>query len=113
MLTRRQVLASSLAAGLSVAAGPVLAAGKRDDLLFWDNHGGFGYQGPQDMDFLDSWRAAGVKYLSINVGYDPVPWQTTVTAIADYTRRIEARPDSVLCATVAQVKKATGAELRG
>jgi membrane dipeptidase len=106
MLTRRKLLKSSLAAGLAVAAGPVLAAGK---MLLWDNHAGFGYQGPQDIDLLDQWRAAGVTYLSVNVGYDAVPWQTTVRAIADYTRRIEMRSDMALCSTLAQVKQAWAA----
>jgi len=109
MLTRRKLLKSSLAAGLSVAAAPVLADGKGGAPVMWDNHGGFGYQGPQDIDMLDLWRAAGVNYLSVNVGYDAVPWQTTVRAIADYTRRIEMRTDMVLCQTLAQVKKAWSA----
>lgn len=109
MLTRRAVLSSSLAAGLAVAVRPVLAAGKSSAPLYWDNHAGWGYVGPQDIDFLDEWRAAGVKYLSINVGYDVVPWSTTIRAIADYTKKIEARPDTVLCSTLVQVKKAWAA----
>ena len=55
---------------------------------------------------LARWRSAGVSYLSINVGYDPVPWSTTIRAIADYTRGIEARPDMVLCPTLAHVRSA-------
>lgn len=106
MVTRRKFLSSSFAAGLSMVAAPILAADKAE---YWDNHSGFGYVGPQDMDFLDHWRSAGVNYLSINVGYDAVPWQTTIRAIADYTKRIEARPDMMLCATMAQVKKAWAA----
>jgi membrane dipeptidase len=70
---------------------------------YWDNHAGFGYSGLQDVDLLDQWRAAGVNYLSVNVGYDPVPWSTTVRAIADYTGRIEARSDMTLCSTFSQV----------
>jgi membrane dipeptidase len=106
MLSRRTLLSSSLAAGLSMAARPLLAA---DKPIYWDNHGGWGYAGPQDIDFLDQWRAAGTNYLSINVGYDVVPWSTTIKAIADYTKRIEARSDTVLCSTLAQVKKAWAA----
>jgi membrane dipeptidase len=109
MLTRRTLLSSSLAAGLAVAARPLLAAEKGAEPLYWDNHAGWGYVGPQDIDFLDHWRSAGVKYLSINVGYDVVPWSGTVRAIADYTQRIEARSDTILCSTLAQVKKAWAA----
>jgi membrane dipeptidase len=103
MLTRRNFFLSSLAAGLSA---PVLAGTGGKDLLLWDDHAGWGYEGPADIDFLDHWRAVGVNYLSINVGYDVVPWQTTIRAIADYTKRIEARPDVALCLTLAQVRKA-------
>jgi membrane dipeptidase len=106
MLTRRKLLGSSLAAGMSLAVASALAAGKDAEPLFWDDHAGWGYAGPQDIDFLDRWGSVGVKYLSINVGYDVVPWQTTIQAIADYTQRIEARSDAVLCPTLAQVKKA-------
>ncbi len=70
---------------------------------YWDNHSGFAYAGPNDVDLLDRWRSAGVNYLSINVGYDPVPWSTTVRAIADYTKGIEARSDMVLCSTLSKV----------
>jgi hypothetical protein len=46
---------------------------KDDYIQYWDDHAGFGYQRPHDVDLLDHWRCAGVNYLSINVGYDPVP----------------------------------------
>ena len=108
MLTRREVLASSLVAGGLAMAGPALGNGaKNADSLVWDNHTGFGYSGPQDVELLDRWRAAGVHYLSLNVfGFDGLPWQSAVQAIADYTKAIEARSDMVRCATVAQVMAA-------
>ena len=102
MLTRRRVLEAFFAASASMLAGSVLAA-KPEQMRYWDNHAGFGYMGPKDVDLLDHWRSAGVNYLSINVGYDPVPWSTTIRAIADYTKGIEARSDMVLCATLSQV----------
>ena len=92
-----------------MAVRPLLAAEKGGGPLYWDNHAGWGYAGPQDIDFLEAWRTAGTRYLSINVGYDVVPWSTTIRAIADYTRKIEARPDTALCFTLAQVKKAWAA----
>ena len=72
-------------------------------MRFWDNHAGFGYTGPQDVKLLDAWRTAGVHYLSINVGFDVMPWHTTFLAIANYTRAIEARSDFALCSTFAAV----------
>jgi membrane dipeptidase len=103
MLTRRDILRSSLALG-------ALAGGRRsqaaDPIVYWDNHSGFGYSGPQDVTLLDHWRAAGVNYLSVNVGYDAVPWSTTLRAIADYSRGIESRTDMVLCANYAEVLQA-------
>ncbi len=81
----------------------VLGATKSDPIRYWDDHSGFGYTGPDDVALLDHWRSAGVNYLSINVGYDAVPWSTTIRAIADYTKGIEARSDMVLCSTVAQI----------
>jgi membrane dipeptidase len=101
--TRRKFLGASLAMGASVLVNGAAAATDLGPVHYWDNHAGFGYSGPQDVDLLDRWRAAGVNYLSVNVGYDPVPWGTTVRAIADYTRRIEARSDMTLCSTFSQV----------
>lgn len=106
----QQVLKASFAASASMLAGSALAA-KPEQMRYWDNHAGFGYVGPKDVDLLDHWRSAGVNYLSINVGYDPVPWNTTIRAIADYTKGIEARSDMVLCATLSQVLAATVVEL--
>jgi len=102
-LARRKFLKGALAVGVSTLAYSTFAAEKSNPVIYWDNHAGFGYAGPDDIDLLDQWRSAGVNYLSINVGYDPVPWSTTVRAIADYTRRIKARSDMVLCSTLKQV----------
>ena len=106
MITRRKFLTSSLAASALANSDGAWAREDKHDLFYWDDHAGFGYAGPQDVEFLDHWRSAGVHYLSINVGYYPVPWSTTLRAIADYTRGIEARSDMVLCPTLAQVHAA-------
>jgi membrane dipeptidase len=100
---RRRFLKVALAAGVSALGGSAFAGTRSEQIKYWDNHAGFGYAGPHDVDLLDRWRSAGVNYLSINVGYDPVPWSTTIRAIADYTRGIEARSDMVLCSTLSQV----------
>ncbi len=105
-LSRRTVLASGGAAILGLYGSAANARPSDDALFIWDNHSGFGYVGPDDVNALDLWRRAGVGYLSVNVGYDVVPWSTTIKAIADYTRRIEASSDMVLCATLADVRAA-------
>jgi membrane dipeptidase len=100
---RRRFLKVAVAAGVSALGGSAFAGTRSEQIKYWDNHAGFAYAGPRDVDLLDRWRSAGVNYLSINVGYDPVPWSTTIRAIADYTRGIEARSDMVLCPTLSQV----------
>jgi membrane dipeptidase len=100
---RRRFLKAALATGTSALGRGALAGTASEPIKYWDNHAGFAYAGPHDVDLLDYWRSAGVNYLSINVGYDPVPWSTTIRAIADYTKGIETRSDMVLCATLAQV----------
>ena len=105
MLNRRELLMSSLMAGGLAGAGPAFGITVKDsEPLVWDNHTGFGYSGPQDVELLEKWRGAGVHYVSLNVfGFDGLPWQSAVQAISDYTRAIEARSDMVRCATAADV----------
>lgn len=108
MLSRRTFLGSSLAATSTLAAGRAISAAAEPEpaMRFWDNHAGFGYTGPQDVKLLDAWRTAGVHYVSINVGFDLMPWSTTFLAIANYTGAIEARSDLALCSTLAEVRAA-------
>jgi membrane dipeptidase len=54
------------------------------DALVWDNHAGFGPDPSVDLGMLETWRAAGVDYLSINVGYDVLTWQQAVKNIAAF-----------------------------
>jgi len=46
--------------------------------LVWDDHGGFGYTKASALEALERWRAAGNDYLSINAGYDVMPWTKTL-----------------------------------
>lgn len=61
--------------------------------LVWDDHSGFEPLPEADLDQLERWRTAGVDYLSVNVGYDVMSWQATIRTLADYRRRLAARPD--------------------
>ncbi len=60
------------------------------DRLVWDAHAGFELNTTADLDTLAIWKAAGVDFLSVNVGYDVIPWERTVAALAlarDWTQR--------------------------
>ncbi len=62
------------------------------DRLVWDAHAGFELNTVADLETLAVWKAAGVDFLSVNVGYDVVPWTATVTALAlarDWVRRTD------------------------
>jgi membrane dipeptidase len=63
------------------------------DALVWDDHSGFEPDPSVDLEILERWRAAGVDYLSVNVGYDVVPWQQTVKNIGAFTTWLEKHPD--------------------
>lgn len=80
---------------MSSAAEEIAARAARlyDEALIWDDHSGFDPQPNADLENLELWRSAGVDYLSIDVGYDVMPWQTTLRSIAAFRAWILARPD--------------------
>ncbi|MDP6829482.1 MAG: membrane dipeptidase [Alphaproteobacteria bacterium] len=51
-------------------------------MLIWDAHAGFETRSADDLATLEIWKAAGVDFLSVNVGYDVNTWQDTITALA-------------------------------
>jgi membrane dipeptidase len=63
------------------------------DALVWDNHAGFEYSPDFDLGALGRWRAAGVDYLSLNAGYDVLPWTRTIAAVSAYRRWVRSHPD--------------------
>ena len=75
--------------------------------LVWDDHSGFEPRPEADLGQLQRWRASGVDYLSVNVGYDVITWQETIRTLADFRARIERQPDSyLLVETAADVLRA-------
>jgi len=75
--------------------------------LVWDDHSGFDPTAKVDLKNLERWRKAGVDYLSVNVGYDVVSWQTTMQTVAAFRAWLQQRPDKYLLArTAADVKRA-------
>jgi membrane dipeptidase len=79
----------------SVSSWNVSPAARRlhRDALVWDNHAGFGPDPSVDLEMLEIWRAAGVDYLSVNVGYDLLSWQQTVKNIGAFITWFEKHPD--------------------
>lgn len=75
--------------------------------LVWDDHSGFDPSGKVDLRNLERWRKAGVHYLSVNVGYDVVDWQTTLRSLASFRAWLQQHPERYLLArTVADVRRA-------
>jgi membrane dipeptidase len=71
------------------------------DALVWDTHSGFMPDPVADLHNLQIWRDAGVNYLSIDVGFDLMPWQDTVKTIAAFRHWINAHPDHYTLVTSA------------
>lgn len=61
--------------------------------LVWDDHGGFGYTKASALEGLERWRAAGIDYLSINAGYDVMPWTKTLEATSQYRHWVRTHPE--------------------
>ena len=56
--------------------------------LFWDSHAGIFPAPNADLNGLLAWRDAGVDYVSINVGFDVIDWQTTFRTLVSYRHRL-------------------------
>ena len=56
--------------------------------LFWDSHAGIFPAPDADLNGLKVWRDVGVNYVSINVGFDVIDWQTTFRTLVAYRHRL-------------------------
>ena len=75
--------------------------------LVWDDHSGFDPHGGADLSNLEIWRKAGVHYLSVNVGYDVVDWQATITTLARFRAWLQTHPKKyLLVVRPADIKRA-------
>ncbi|RWB66930.1 membrane dipeptidase [Mesorhizobium sp.] len=75
-----------------------------DSEVIWDAHSGFMPDAAADLNNLQIWRDAGVDYLSIDVGFDLLPWEKTVATLACFRRWILARPaDYALVASADEI----------
>ena len=64
--------------------------------LVWDDHSGFDPDARVDLDCLGQWKRAGVHYLSVNVGYDVVPWRKTLQTLAAFRAWVQQHPEDYL-----------------
>jgi len=63
------------------------------DALVWDAHSGFWPRPDTDLEQLRHWSGGGVDFLSIDVGFDVVPWTDAVRNLAAYRSWLEQRPE--------------------
>ncbi len=64
--------------------------------LVWDDHGGFAYSTGSALRDLERWRTSGIDYLSINVGYDVMPWTLAVEAVSQDRQWIREHPETFI-----------------
>lgn len=70
-----------------------------ESAFVWDAHSGFMPDRRVDLENLRLWRDAGVGFLSINVGFDLMPWHATVGTLAAFRHWLQLRADDYLIAT--------------
>ena len=77
-------------------------------MLIWDAHAGFELKSVADLETLSVWKDAGVGFLSVNVGYDVVPWHNTLKALSLARDWLQKTEGYRLVASVAEVDAAVG-----
>ncbi len=65
------------------------------EALVWDAHAGVFPDPGNDLSLLRAWHGAGVSYVSLNVGFDVIDWQTTLRSLAAYRDRLRDLADWV------------------
>jgi membrane dipeptidase len=77
------------------------------DALVWDAHAGVFPSPEVDLDLLREWQDSGVDYLSVNVGFDVMDWQDTLTTLAAYRHWVLTHTDRfVLVDSTADIDRA-------
>lgn len=94
----------SLQKNISAAAQRIL-----DNNLAWDNHGCMPLRGG-DTGFLPElkrYRDAGFNVVSLNIGFDAVPWKNTLLVIATFRHWIKQHSDDyILIETIDDIEQA-------
>jgi len=67
------------------------------EALVWDDHSGFDPEGGADrLANLQRWARSDVHYLSVNVGYDVIDWETSLRVLASFRAWLQQRPEQYL-----------------
>ena len=67
------------------------------EALVWDDHAGFDPEGgAHRLEHLQRWTKSGVHYLSVNVGYDVIDWQTSMKVLAGFRAWLQQRPQEYI-----------------
>ncbi len=61
--------------------------------IVWDAHAGVFPAPDIDLNLLEQWRQSPVDHVSVNVGFDVMDWQQTITVLAAYRHWILAHND--------------------
>ena len=78
-------------------------------MIRWEAHACLPLSPDADFAPLDRYRAAGVHYVSINVGMDMNPLSQVLSVIAAFRTKIAAHPERyVLASSVADIERAAG-----
>ncbi|MCX7380265.1 MAG: membrane dipeptidase [Alphaproteobacteria bacterium] len=80
------------------------------DALVYDAHSGFWPRAEMDLSVLARWADAGVSFLSVNVGFDVVPFPGAVRNLAAFRGFIQSNPDRyILVERAADIRAAKAA----
>jgi membrane dipeptidase len=85
------------------------AAAILKEALVWDTHSGFTPDPSAELENLREWRDAGVDYLSINVGFDVLPWSRAIETLAAFRHWVDHSDDYTLVESVEDVRRAKAA----
>jgi membrane dipeptidase len=66
------------------------------DALVWDAHAGVGPNPNVDLGGLSLWEEVHVNFLSLNIGYDAVPWGNAIKSVAACRHWLAQRADRFL-----------------
>lgn len=78
--------------------------------LVWDAHAGVFPAPDAELEKVTEWRDAGVDYVSLNIGFDIMPWAQVVATLSAYRRVLAAQGDAVkVIETAADIQAARAA----
>ncbi len=77
--------------------------------FIWDAHAGFEIRSEKDLETLSIWKNAGVDFLSVNIGYDVIPWTDTLTNALMAMKWIEEMDGYRLAGTLEEIDAAQAA----